>query len=175
MLMKVPLQLINDRGRQGRSTMHVLGKSGTIKCNWLVDTSSDVTCISANLPSVDQLKLSPPRSTPTTANGSHLGCIGEVSTKVHVGHVVQDNVRVLVIKNLNTAAILGMDFLTTFGTFGIDWTKGALILGDKRVILEKRKHGSVLSPAVVSLISDHTIPARSQCFVTGKQTSLICS
>ena len=33
------------------------------------------------------------------------------------------------------------------------------------MLLDKRCHGSVLSPAVVSLISDHVISLRSQCFV----------
>ena len=107
---------------------------------------------------------------PTAANGSQLGCIGELVTKVQVGQVVKENVRVLAIENLNTSAILGIDCLAKFGTFGINWTNNVLNLGDKHVILEKRKYGSVLRPAVVSLISDQTIPPRSQCFVTGQAT-----
>ncbi len=107
---------------------------------------------------------------PTAANGSQLGCIGELVTKVQVRHVVKENVRVLAIKNLNTSAILGIDCLAKFGTFGINWTNNVLNLGDKHVILEKCKHGLVLCPAVVSHISDQTIPPRSQCFVTGQAT-----
>ena len=40
-----------------------------------------------------------------------------------------------------------------------------LTLGEAKLVLEKRSHGSVLSPVVVSLISNHTIPPGSQCFV----------
>ena len=58
-----------------------------------------------------------------------------------------------------------MDTLEKFGSFGIDWTHHTLTLGDAKLILEKRSHGSVLSPVVVSLISDHVILPRSQCFV----------
>ena len=59
---------------------------------------------------------------------------------------------------------MGID-TSKFGSFGIDWTHHTLTLGDAKLILEKRSHGSVLSPVVVSLISDHIIPPRSQCFV----------
>ena len=58
-----------------------------------------------------------------------------------------------------------MDTLEQFGSFGIDWTNKTLTLGEAKLVLEKRCHGSVLSPVVVSLISDHSIPPRSQCFV----------
>ena len=43
-------------------------------------------------------------------------------------------------------------------------------LGDAKLILAKRGHGSVLSPVVVSPISDQVIPPRSQCFVYAEAT-----
>ena len=67
--------------------------------------------------------------------------------------------------NLNTPAILGMDCLETFGTFGIDWASNTMKISCTRVILGKRRHGSVLAPAVVTLIEDQVVPPRSQCFV----------
>ena len=63
-----------------------------------------------------------------------------------------------------------MDTLAKFGSFGIDWARETLTLGDAKLILEKRSHGSVLSPVVVSLISDHVIIPRSQCFVRAGTT-----
>ena len=75
------------------------------------------------------------------------------------------NIRLLVIKNLNAPAILGMDTLEKFGSFRIDWTNKTCTLGNSKLVLEKRTHGSVLSPVIVSLISKHTIHPRSQCFV----------
>ena len=90
--------------------------------------------------------------------------MGEIVTSIEIGHVVKHNVRLLVIQNLNAPAILGTDTLQKFGSFGIDWTHRTLTL------LDKRCHGSVLSPVVVSLISDHIIPPRSQCFVHAGST-----
>ena len=63
-----------------------------------------------------------------------------------------------------------MDTSEKFGSFGIDWTNKTLTLGKTKLVLEKCSHGSVLSllwvsTVVVSLISNHTIPPRSQCFV----------
>ena len=72
----------------------------------------------------------------------------------------------LVIQNLNPSAILGINTLEKFASFGIDWSNQTLKLSDSRIILEKRRHGSALSPTVVSLVADHVIPVRSQCFVT---------
>ena len=63
-----------------------------------------------------------------------------------------------------------MDTLQKFGSFGSDWTHRTLTLGDAKLLLDKRCHGSVLSPVVVSLISDHIIPPRSQCFVHAGST-----
>lgn len=67
-----------------------------------------------------------------------------------------------------------MDILEKFGLFGIDWALQTLTLGDAKLILEKRSHGSVLSqsvsPVVVSLISDHVITPCSQCFVHADTT-----
>ena len=60
---------------------------------------------------------------------------------------------------------LGMDTLQRFGSFGMDWTHHTLTLGDAKLLLHKRCHGSVLSPVVVFLISDHVIPPHSQYFV----------
>lgn len=107
----------------------------------------------------------PPQSVPAAANGNPLRCLGEIVTSIEIGHVVKHNVRLLVIQNLNVPAILGMDTVQKFGSFGIDWMNLTLTLGDTKLLLDKRYHGSVLSPVVVSLISDHIIPARSQCFV----------
>lgn len=64
----------------------------------------------------------------------------------------------LVIKDLNAQAILGLDTLEKFGSFGIDWIHKTLTLGDAKLVLEQHSHGSVLSPVVVSLVSNHTIP-----------------
>ena len=130
-----------------------------------MDTGSDVTCVSSRLPGVGKWKLTPPQSVPSTANGSPLQCLGEITASIEIGHVSKTNIRLLVIKNLNAPAILGMDTLEQFGSFGIDWTNKTLTLGEAKLVLEKRSHGSVLSPVVVSLISNHTIPPRSQCFV----------
>ena len=58
-----------------------------------------------------------------------------------------------------------MDTLEQFGPFDIDWANKTLTLGEAKLVLEKRSHGSVLSPVVISLISNHIIPPRSQCFV----------
>jgi hypothetical protein len=145
--------------------LHVLGKVNKIKCTWLLDTGSDVTCVSSRLPGVEKWKLTPPQSVPSTANGSPLQCLGEITANIEIGHVSKTNIRLLVIENLNAPAILGMDTLEKFGSFGIDWTNKTLTLGEAKLVLEKRSHGSVLSPVVVSLISNHTIPPRSQCFV----------
>ena len=43
-------------------------------------------------------------------------------------------------------------------------------LGDAKLILAKRGHGSVLSPVVVSPISDQVNPPRSQCSVYAEAT-----
>ena len=150
---------------QRKSTLHVLGIFNKIKCTWLLDTGSDVTCVSSRLPGVGKWKLTPPQSVPSTANGSPLQCLGEVTASTEIGHVSKTNIRLLVIKNLHAPAILGMNTLEQFGSFGIDWTYKTLTLGEAKLVLEKRSHGSVLSPVVVSLISNHTIPPRSQCFV----------
>ena len=150
---------------QRRSTLHVLGKVNKVKCTWLLDTGSDVTCVSSRLPGVEKWKLTSPQSAPSTANGSPLQCLGEITTNIEIGHVSKSNIRLLVIQNLNVPAILGMDTLEKFGSFGIDWTHKTLTLGDAKLVLEKRSHGSVLSPVFVYLISNHTIPPRSQCFV----------
>ena len=151
---------------QGRSTLHVLGSAGGVKCTWLVDTGSDITFVSSKLPGIEKLKLCPTQSAPAAANGSPLGCVGEVVTSVQIGHVLKESVRVLVIQNLNTPAILGIDTLEKFPSSGIDWSNQTLKLGDSNIILEKRRHGSALSHAVICLNADHVIPARSQCFVT---------
>ena len=107
----------------------------------------------------------PPQSVPAAANGNPSRCFGEIVTSIEIGHVVKHNVRLLVIQNLNVPAILGMDTLQKFGSFGINWMNLTLTLGDTKLLLDKRYHGSVLSPVVVSLISDHIIPPCSQCFV----------
>ena len=155
---------------QRRSTLHVAGKIGNVKCTWLLDTGSDVTCISSRLPGIEKWQLNPLQSVPAAANGNSLRCLGEIVTSIEIGHVVKHNVRLLVIQNLNVPAILGMDTLQKFGSFGIDWTHRTLTLGDAKLLLDKRCHGSVLSPVVVSLISDHIIPPRSQCFVHAGST-----
>ena len=130
-----------------------------------MDTGSDVTCVSSRPPGVGKWKLTPPQSAPSTANGSPLQCLGEITASIETGHVSKTNIRLLVIKNLDAPAILEMDTLEQFGSFGIDWTNKTLTLGEAKLVLEKRCRGSVLSPVVVSLISNHTIPPRSQCFV----------
>ena len=82
---------------QGSSTLHVLGKADGMKCTWLVDTDTDITCVSPELPGIEKLKLCPTQSVPAAANGSPLGCVGEVVTTVQIGHVLKEIVRVLVI------------------------------------------------------------------------------
>jgi predicted aspartyl protease len=99
---------------QRRSTLHVLGKVNKIKCAWLLDTGSDVTCVSSRLPGVEKWKLTPPQSVPSTANGSPLQCLGEITANIEIGHVSKTNIRLLVIENLNAPAILGMDTLEKF-------------------------------------------------------------
>ena len=143
---------------QRRSTLHVAGKVENVKCTWLLDTGADVTCVSSRLPGIEKWQLSPPQSVPATANGSPLHCLGEIVTSIEIGHVSKHNIRLLVIQNLNVPAILGMDTLEKFGSFGIDWTHHTLTLGDAKLILEKRSHGSFSHLRSV-------IPPRSQCFV----------
>ena len=151
---------------QGRSTLHVLGSADGVKCTWLVDTGSDITCVSSKLPGTEKLKLCPTQSARAAANGSPLGCVREVVTTIQIGHVLKESVRVLEIQNLNPSAILGIYTLEKFASFGIEWSNQTLKLGDSNIILEKRRHGSALSPSVICPIADHVIPARSQCFVT---------
>ena len=155
---------------QRRSTLHVTGKIENVKCTWLLDTGSDVTCVSSRLPGIEKWNLNPPQSVPTAENGIPLRCLGEIVTNIEIGHVSKHNAHLLVIQNLNVPAILGMDTLAKFGSFGIDWAHQTLTLGDAKLILEKRSHGSVLSHVVVSLISDHVIPTLSQCFVHAGRT-----
>ena len=150
---------------QRRSTLHVTGKIENMKCTWLLDTGSDVTCVSSRLPGIEKWNLNPPQSVPVAANEIPLRCVGEIVTNIEIGHVSKHNVGLLVIQNLNVSAILGMETLAKFGSFGTDWAHQTLTLGDAKLILEKRSHGFVLSKVVVSLISDHVIPPRSQCFV----------
>ena len=69
---------------------------------------------------VDKWKLTPTQSVPSTAIGSRLQCLGEITADIEIGHAFKSNVRLLVIKNLNAPAILRMDTLEQFGSFGID-------------------------------------------------------
>ena len=62
---------------QRRSTLHVAGKIGSVKCTWLLDTGSNVTCISSRLPGIEKWQLNPPQSVPAAANGNSLRCLGE--------------------------------------------------------------------------------------------------
>ena len=124
-----------------------------------------LTCVSSRLPGIEKWNLNPPQSVPAAANGIPLRCLDEIVTNIEIGHVSKHNVRLLVIQNLNVPAILGMDTLEKFGSFGINWANQTRTLGDAKLILEKRSHGSVLSPVVVSFTSDHVIPRHSQCFV----------
>ena len=110
------------------------GKIENVKCTWLLDTGSDVTCISSRLPGIEKWQLNPPQSVPAAANGNSLRCLGEIVTSIEIGHVVKHNVRRLVIQNLNVPAILDMDTLQTFGSFGIDWTYRTLTLGDAKLL-----------------------------------------
>lgn len=68
--------------------------------------------------------------------------MGEIVTSIEIGHVIKHNVLLLVIQNLNVPAILGMDTLQKFGSFGIGWTHLTLTLGDAKLLLDKRCHGS---------------------------------
>ena len=96
---------------QRRSTLHVAGNVANVKCTWLLDTGADVTCISSRLPGIEKWQLSPPQSVPAAANRSPLRYVGEIVTSIEIGHVFKHNIRLLVIKNLNVPAILGMDIL----------------------------------------------------------------
>ena len=56
---------------QRGSTLHVAGKIENVKCTWLLDTGSDVTCISSRLPAIEKWQLNSPHSDVTAAaNGS---------------------------------------------------------------------------------------------------------
>ena len=105
-----------------RSTLHVPEKIENVKYTWLLDTSSNVTCISCRLPGIEKWQLNPPHSVPAAANGNPLCCLGEIVTSIGMGHVVKHNVRLVVIQSLNVSAILGMDTLQRLGSFGMDWT-----------------------------------------------------
>ena len=107
---------------QGRSPLHVLGSADGVKCTWLVDTGSDITCVSSKLPGTEKLKLCPTQSARAAANGSPLGCVREVVTTIQIGHVLKESVRVLEIQNLNPSAILGIYTLEKFASFGIEWS-----------------------------------------------------
>ena len=98
------------------------------------------------------MEIDPTPKCPINANGSLLQCLGEITASIEIGHVSKTNIRLLVIKNLNAPAILGMDTLEQFGSFGIDWTNKTLTLGEAKLVLEKRSHGSVLSPVVDHLL-----------------------
>ena len=150
---------------QRRSTWHAAGKTENVKCTWLLDTGSDVTCLSSRLPGIDKWHLNPPQIAPSSASGTTLHCIGEIVTNSEIGYVSKHNVRLLVIQDLSVPTILGMDTLQSFGSFGVDWVHQTPTLGIAKSILKKRSHGSVLSPVVVSLTSDQIIPLHSQCFV----------
>lgn len=77
-------------------------------------------------------------SAPSTA----LECLGEITTNVEIGHVSKSNIRVLVIKNLNSIkAILAMGTLEKFGS---DWTHKTLTLGDVKLVVKQRSHESVI-------------------------------
>ena len=83
---------------QSRNTLHVLESAGGVKCTWLVDTGSDITCVSSKLPGIEKLKLFPPQSIPAAANGSPLGCIGGNSDHSTDWSCIERQVRVLVIQ-----------------------------------------------------------------------------
>ena len=146
------------------------GKTDNVRCTWLLDTGSDVTCLSSRLPGIEKWHLNPLQSAPSSAKGTPLHCIGEIVTNIKIGHVSKHSVLSRVIQNLDVPAILGMDTLRSSRSFGIDGVHQTLTLGDAKLILEKRSHGSVLSPVVVSPISDQVIPPRSQSFVDARAT-----
>ena len=97
------------------------------------------------------MEISPTPKCHINRQWQSLQCLGEIAASIEIGHVLKTNIRLLV-KNLNAPAILGMDTLEQFGSFGTDWTNKTLTLGGAKLVLEKRSHGSVLSPVVVSLI-----------------------
>ena len=99
---------------QRRSTLHVTGKIENVKCTWLLDTGSDVSCVSSRLPGIEKWNLNPQQIVSAAANGIPLRCLGEIVTNIDIGHVSKHNVRLLVIQNLNVPAILVMDTLAKF-------------------------------------------------------------
>ena len=48
---------------------------------------------------------------------------------------------------------IGNGYFGKVWLFGIDWTNKTLNLGEAKLVLDKRSHGSVLRPVVVSMIS----------------------
>ena len=126
------------------------GKFENVKCTWLLDTGSDVICISSRLPGIERWQLNPPQSVSAATNGNPLHCLGEIVTSIERRH---HDVHLLDIHNLNFPAILGKNRQQKFGSFGIDWTRLTLTLGDAK----KPCRGSVLSPVVVSLRCHSTL------------------
>ena len=151
--------------RKGNVTLHVAGKAGSVACTWLVDTGADVTCISSQLPGVQDLRLSPPTSIPAASNLTKLDCLGEVVTTIKIGHITKPAVRVLVVRELNVSAILGLDVLHDYERMSVNWKNQTLELGGHLIKLEKRLFGAPRQSVEVRLIRDQLIPARSQCFV----------
>ena len=100
------------------------------------------------------LKL--PQNAPSSANGTPIHCIDEKVTSDEIGHVSKHNVRLLVIQNLHFRPFWA--WIPSKGSIPV---YHVLTLGDAELILEKRPHGSVLSPVVLSLFSDQVIPPPS--------------
>ena len=121
-----------------------------------MDAWIEVTCYSSRLAGVENWKLIPLQS------------LGEITASNEIGHVLKANIWLLVIKNLKTPQpywewILwkSLSPLVLIGLINKTFT-----LGEAKLVLGKRSNGSVLLPVVVFLISNHTIPPSSQCFVS---------
>ena len=138
--------------RKGNVTLHVAGKAGSVACTWLVDTGADVTCISSQLPGVHDLRLSPPTSIPAASNLTKLDCLGEVVTTIKIGHITKPAVRVLVVRELNVSAILGLDVLHDYERMSVNWKNQTLELGGHLIKLEKRLFGAPRQLVEVRLI-----------------------
>ena len=90
--------------------------------------------MSSSLPGLQDACLQPADSRPVWANGSPLKCLGFLIADVGISPgLIQNKMKVLVIKNRSAPGILGNDVLRKFGHFSVDYRAQTLMLGGHRI------------------------------------------